>query len=195
MKRIALILPVLALLTACAAPPVPKEQYFRLVADTASAKIERPLDGAVEVAPFAGEGVLGERPLLFTADGGQKLEQRSYAYWTDPPPTMVRDELVAYLRSAGAAEKIVSSELRVDAKYVIQGKIHRLEQAIDGKNGGAVELELSLIEKGSDNLILSSVYKAEEPAEGNSIDAAVTALNKALNGIFAKFTADLAARP
>lgn len=195
MKRIALILPILALLTACAAPPVPKEQYFRLTAELAAAKIERPLDGALEVAPFAGEGVLGERPLLFTANGGQKLEQRSYAYWTDPPPTMVRDELVAYLRSAGAAEKIVSSELRVDAKYLIQGKLHRLEQVIDGKNGGTVEIELSLIEKASDNLLLSSVYKFEEPADGDTIDAAVSAINKGMNDVFAKFVADLAARP
>ena len=195
MKRIFLLLPILALLGACAAPPVPKEQYFRLTAEAAPAKIEHPVEGAVEIAPFAGEGVLGERPLLFTANGGQKLEQRSYAYWTDPPPTMVRDELVAYLRSAGAAEKIVDSELRVDAKYLIQGKLHRLEQVIDGKNGGAVEIELSLIEKATDNLILSSVYKFEEPAAGDTIDAAVTALNKAMNDVFAKFTADLAARP
>lgn len=195
MKRIVLILPVLALLVACAAPPVPKEQYFRLIADAAPAKIERSVDGAVEIAPFSGEGVLGERPLLFTANGGLKLEQRSYAYWTDPPATMVRDELVSYLRSAGAAEKIVSSELRVDAKYLIEGKLHRLEQVIDGKNGGAVEIELSLIEKATDALILSNVYKFEEPADDDSIDAAVTALNKALNDVFAKFTADLAARP
>ena len=195
MKRIALILPILALLAGCAAPPVPKEQYFRLVADAAPAKIERPIDGSVEIAPFAGEGVLGERPLLFTTDGGHKLEQRSYAYWTDPPTTMVRDELINYLRNAGAAEKIVSSELRVDATYLIQGKLHRLEQVIDGKNGGAVEIELSLIEKSTDDLILSAVYKSEETADGDSIDAAVTALNKALNDDFAQFTADLAARP
>ncbi len=195
MKRIALILPILALLGACAAPPVPKEQYYRLVAENAPATIARPVEGAVEVAPFSGEGVLGERPLLFTTNGGQKLEQRSYAYWTDPPTTMVRDELVSYLRSAGVAEKVVSSELRVDAKYLVQGKIHRLEQTIDGKNGGAVEIELSLIEKASDNLILSSVYKAEATAAGDTIDAAVVALNQALNEVFAKFVADLASRP
>jgi ABC-type uncharacterized transport system auxiliary subunit len=73
--------------------------------------------------------------------------------------------------------------------------LHRLEQVIDGKNGGAVEIELSLIEKATDNLVLSSVYKFEEPADGNTIDAAVAALNKAMNDVFAKFAADLAARP
>ena len=62
--------------------------------------------------PFAGEGVMSERPLLFTADGGRKLEQRNYAYWTDAPPQMLRDQLVAYLRRPDVADNVAPSELR-----------------------------------------------------------------------------------
>jgi len=72
------------------APPVPKEQYFRLIVGSDAAAVARPLDGIVEIPLLQAEGVMGERPLLFTKDGGLKLEQRNYAYWTDPPPAMLR---------------------------------------------------------------------------------------------------------
>ncbi len=84
------------------APPVPKEQYFRLIASGEPAAVTNPLDGIVEIPPLQAEGVMGERPLLFTKDGGLKLEQRNYAYWTDPPPAMLRDQLIAYLRRGQA---------------------------------------------------------------------------------------------
>ena len=78
---------------------MPKEQYFRLIAaQRRRSRAPRQLTGGIEIVPFAGEGVMTERPLLFTADGGRKLEQRNYAYWTDAPPQMLRDQLVAYLR-------------------------------------------------------------------------------------------------
>jgi hypothetical protein len=76
---------------------VPKEQYLRLMAAQPAEEASRQISGGIEIVPFAGEGVMSERPLLFSADGRRKLEQRSYAYWTDAPPQMLCDWLVAYL--------------------------------------------------------------------------------------------------
>jgi ABC-type uncharacterized transport system auxiliary subunit len=105
-----------------------------------------------------------ERPLLFTADGGRKLEQRNYAYWTDAPPQMLRDLLVAYLRQANVADNVTPSELRVESAYTIRGTIQRLEQLTGSSNGAVISLELSMIEKGSDRLVLSKTYTSEKPA-------------------------------
>lgn len=192
-KALALV-PVLLLLAGCfgAAPPVPKEQYFRLVAATPE-EHSAAITGGIEVIPFSGEGVMTERPLLFTADGGRKLEQRNYAYWTDTPPQMLRDLLVAYLRRAGIADNVVPSELRVQTDYAVRGTIKRLEQLVGGQNGAIISLELSLIEKAEDRLVLSRTYSAEKPTAGESIDDAVAALNDGLDEIFAAFAADLAA--
>jgi len=199
------IVPALLLLAGCfgAAPPVPKEQYFRLLAAAPSGQApagQAPagqasgnLTGGVEVVPFAGEGVMTERPLLFTADGGRKLEQRNYAYWTDAPPQMLRDQLVAYLREAGVADNVVPSELRVEAAYAVRGTIKRLEQLVGGQSGAVISLELSLIEKAGDRLVLSKTYTSEKPTSGESIDNAVAALNAGLDEIFAAFAGDLAA--
>lgn len=182
-------------LSACAAPEVPKEQYFRLVATMAAGKIVHPLSGIVEAQPFSADGVTGERPLLFTDNGGTKLEQRNYAYWVNPPIQMLRDQMIAYLRSAGLAEQVVPSELRSEAGYRIQGDIKRLEQSIDGKkSSGVIELELSVIDESSDQIILSKVYHAEKPATDGTIDASVAALNAGLQDVLKQFVADIDAR-
>jgi ABC-type uncharacterized transport system auxiliary subunit len=190
----ALLLTTLAL-TACVAPQVPKEQYFRLVASQATEKVAHPLTGFVEVVPFAADGVAGERPLLFTANG-VKLEQRNYAYWTDVPVAMLRDQAIAYLRTAGLADKVVPSELRIGGAYRVQGDIKRLEQSVvNKKSTGIIEIELSLIDENSDALVISKVYHSEQPAADDSIDAAVMALDAGLDDILKRFTADIDARP
>ncbi|HET6156897.1 MAG TPA: ABC-type transport auxiliary lipoprotein family protein [Dongiaceae bacterium] len=188
------LLPVLALLAGCfgSAPAVPKEQYFRLLAAQPTEQAPKKVKGGIEVVPLAGEGVMTERPLLFTADGGRKLEQRNYAYWTDAPPQMLRDQLVAYLREESVADNVVPSELRVESAYVIRGTIRRLEQLVGDKSGAVISLELAIIEKSSDRLVLSKVYTAEKPTSGESIDNAVAALNDGLDEIFAAFAGDLA---
>jgi len=184
-----------AAVAACAAPTVPKEQYFRLVASPAPEKLAHPFAGILEAAPLSADGVTGERPLLYTANGGVKLEQRNYAYWTELPTAMIRDQLVAYLRAAGAAEQVVPSELRIGAAYRLQGEIKRLEQSAGKKNDtGILELELSVIDENTDQLVMSKVYHAETPAADHSIDAAVAALNTGLQDVLKRFAADIDAR-
>jgi ABC-type uncharacterized transport system auxiliary subunit len=184
----------LALLAGCVAPQVPKEQYFRLIATPAETPVAKPLNGIVELPPFDADGVLAERPLLFAADGGRKLEQRNYAYWTNSPPQMLRDQLITYLRSAHAAKHVVPSELRVDAKYVLKGTLRRLEQTAD-PSGAVIEVEASLLDGDSNRLIASKVFRAEESVDGDGIDDAVQALNTGMNQIFhdiAKMVSDSA---
>lgn len=197
MKRAIRLLPLVAVVAvvACAAPPVPKEQYFRLVTAPATEKIAHPFVGILEAAPLGADGVTGERPLLYTANGGTKLEQRNYAYWTELPTAMIRDQLVTYLRSAGAADQVVPSELRIGAAYRIQGKIKRLEQSAGEKHDtGILELELSVIDESDDHLVLSKVYRAESPAADHSIDATVAALNAGLQDVLKRFAADIDTR-
>src|SRR3954453_15199652 len=127
MKRALTFVPIVAfiLVAGCMAPTVPKEQNFPSVAAPAPEPLAHPLAGILEASPLGADGVTGERPLLYTANGGTKLEQRSYAYWTELPTAMVRDQLVTYLRAAGAAEQVAPSELRIGGAYRIQGEIKR----------------------------------------------------------------------
>jgi ABC-type uncharacterized transport system auxiliary subunit len=181
-----LLLAIVGGLSACATPEVPKEQYFRLIAAPGDSHISKPLDGDVEVPPFDADGVMQERPLLFTADGGHKLEQRTYAYWTYAPPQMLRDQLITYLRAAQLAPQIAPSELRIDAKYVIHGTVRRLEQTAN-PNGGTIEIELALLTRDENQVIVSKVFHVDQPTADDKIDNAVAALTDGMNKIFHGF--------
>jgi ABC-type uncharacterized transport system auxiliary subunit len=74
---------------------------------------------------------------------------------------------------------------------VVRGTIRRLEQVVGDKSGTVISLELAVIEKSNDKLILSKVYTSEKPISGDKIDDAVTALNDGLDEVFATFAADL----
>jgi ABC-type uncharacterized transport system auxiliary subunit len=105
---------------------------------------------------------------------------------------MLRDQLVTYLRQTGIADNVSPSELRLDTDYTVQGTIRRLEQLVGSKTGAVISLELAVIQKADDRLILSKVYTAEKPTSGENIDNAVAALNDGLDEIFAAFAGDLA---
>ena len=188
-----ILLPILAALAGCfgSAPPVPNEQFFRLIAAAPAEPAPKKVSGGIEIVPFAGEGVVSERPLLLTPHSGRKLEQRNYAYWADAPPQMMRDQLVSYLRQVGIADHVVPSRLRIESAYAVRGTIKRLEQLIGGSSGAVISLELEVLENSSDRLILSKVYTAEKPTSGQSIDSSVGALNDGLDEIFAAFVSDL----
>ena len=181
-----LVLAVAGSLAACATPEVPKEQYFRLIAAPGDIHAGKPLEGGIEVPPFDADGVMQERPLLFTADGGHQLEQRNYAYWTNTPPQMLRDQLITYLRAAQLSPQVTPSELRVDAKYVIHGTVRRLEQTAN-PDGGTIEIELALLERDKDDIIVSKVFHVDEKTNSDKIGDAVTALNDRMNKIFHDF--------
>lgn len=189
-----LLLAIIGSLSACATPEVPKEQYFRLVAAPGDIHVSKPLDGGIEVPPFDADGVMQERPLLFTADGGHKLEQRTYAYWTYPPPQMLRDQLVTYLRAAQLAPQIEPSELRVDSKYVIHGTVRRLEQTAN-PDGGTIEVELALLTRDENDVIVSKVFHVDQSTTDGRIDTAVSALNDGMNKIFHDFVVLISQTP
>jgi len=74
---------------------------------------------------------------------------------------------------------------------MVRGTIRRLEQLVGDKTGAVISLELAVIQKSNDRLVLSKIYTSEKPISGDRIDDAVAALNDGLDEIFAAFAADL----
>lgn len=150
------------------------------------------LRGVLAVATLDADGLLRERPLLYSASGkSYELQQHDYRYWIDPPPRMLQNQLIDYLRSSGLAGTVVAPDLRVEADYNLSGRIKRLERLLGGGPPRVVaELELALVENSSQRLILVRSYDAEVLADDESIIASVTALNAALSRIFEDFLVD-----
>ncbi len=215
MRRLGLLVLALAGLTGCigSAPPVPRDHYYRILvapptqggaAQSASApsasgqSASRPsaagikFPGVLSVAPLEADGLLRERPLLYSATGrAHEMQQHDYHYWMDPPPKMLQAQLVDYLRASGVAEAVVTPDLRVRPDYEITGRLKRFERLLGGGPTRVVaEVELALVEVERNQLLVIETYSAEVVAGDDSVEASVLALDEALARIFERFLAD-----
>ena len=220
MKHLSLIVLALAGLTGClgSAPPIPRDHYYRVMvappsrsAASQTASIEgaaglgqpglgRPDSGAaivaypgvLSVAQLAADGLLRERPLLYSTTGSAtEMQQHDYHYWMDPPTRMLQLQLVDYLRASGLARSVVTPDLRIKADYEVNGRIKRLERLLGGGPARVVvELELSLVARPDNELIVIGTYSAEAIAGDDGVESSVLALNQALGQIFERFLAD-----
>ena len=198
MKRtVPLLLAAMALfLAACGSPPAaPEDHYYRLqLAPPQNPLAAAALQGTLEIKPFVGDGLEAGRPVVYSYSGKpNELREYHYHFWTQPPTIMLRDQLVTYLRAAKVAKTVVTPEMRVEPEYVLIGKIKRLERIVGTPSKAALELELGLRRTESGALLLLKTYGIEATAEGDSVGAAVAALNRALSEIYAKFVTDLSA--
>ncbi len=213
MKRLSLIVLALAGLTGClgSAPPIPRDHYYRVMVTPSShagtsqaaeggSVLGQPGSGAdiiafpgvLAVMPLEAEGLLRERPVLYSTTGSAyEMQQHDYHYWMDPPTRMLQLQLVDYLRASGLIQSVVTPDLRIDADYQVSGRIKRFERLLGGGPARVVvELELSLVARPSNDLIVVGTYSAEAIALDDGVETSVLALNQALGEVFERFLTD-----
>jgi len=194
--RLAIGLLMVAGVAGCfgSAPPVPRDHYYRVLVPLPVADPAAPpaFAGIVSVVPFEADGLLRERPLLFSKSGqSHEMQQHDYHYWTDPPPNMLQGQLVDFLRAGGFARAVVTPELRVAADYTVTGRIKRLERLLaGGPPRVAAELELAMTATDDNRLVVVQTYAVEEPAADEGVESSVLALDNAVGSIFARFLVD-----
>jgi len=182
------------LLGACTQPELPKDNFYRLQASQPQGAGKQLFSDGIEIERFVADGLTATRPIVYS-EGDTPTQVREYHYhmWTEPPVVMLRDQLVDYLRKAGVADRIVTPELRGNARYALIGKIKRLEKVVGSRPSAVLELELGLLEDRTGKLIFLDSYRVEQTATSDSVGDAVIALNQSLSEILARFVADLRA--
>ncbi len=186
-------------LAACSQPPLPRDHFYRLLiappkADKAVQAAPR-FKGTLEVARFVAEGITAKLPIVYS-DAANPNEVMAYTYhmWTEAPEDMLSGQLVNYLRAAKIADTVVTPESRIDAAYIVSGRIKRFERITGATPKGLVFLELSLRKRKDNKLVYMNTYRAEVDASEDGVGGAVAALNKGVTQIFARFTADIAGK-
>lgn len=181
------------MLAACAQPPVPQDHFYRLQFGTPTGRLQTPpLSGTLEVASFRAEGLTGGRPIVFT-DPEKPFEVNEYHYhfWTAPPPDMLHDGLVTYLRASGVADQVVTPQLRLEPEYVLTSTIRRLEQVRGRPTKVAADFEFALRGRRDERVLLVKSYAVEKDAAGPSVPDAVAAMNGAVMEIYERLAADI----
>ena len=184
------------LLAGCfgSAPPVPRDHYYRLLVPAPDQQTRDPLlPGVTTVELLQADGLLRERPLLYSESGeSYELLQHNYHYWNDAPPRMLQDQMVAYLRHSGVAGMVVSPDMRIRSDYQVGGKVKRLERLIGGGPPRVfVEIEFALLRVSDEQVLVVDSYSAEEAAANDSVEAAIVALNRATARVFERFLAQV----
>ncbi|RAU21706.1 ABC transporter [Paramagnetospirillum kuznetsovii] len=187
--RFFFLLPLLAL-AACAGPAAPPDNYYR-IEPAAAPRLAKPvLTGALEVDRLAADGALTERAIAFSAKDGGPLAHYKYDYWSEPPALMIQDRLAAFLTKAGAADRVVTPDLRVLADWSLRGKVRRFEQLAD-RSMVSIEIQLSVVSARDGTLVLLETYDAQTPTDSDTVTTVAAAMEKGVSDIFARFLADL----
>lgn len=191
--RIAGVVSVLLVLglTACASSAPPRENYYRLDVGhaTASAYPAPILPGVLEVSRPDSDGVLADRALAYQLPDGA-FARYSYDLWSNSPAELLQQALADRLRDLGAAEQVVTPEMRVPPQWMVRGRLSRFEYRPDSGKVFA-RLQLSVISARDGTLVLLNTYESEQPVPVPGPENAIRALDRAADDIFARFTADL----
>jgi ABC-type uncharacterized transport system auxiliary subunit len=177
----------------CASGPAPRDHFYR-VNVAASAPLASPaLPGVLEVDRLRVEAIAqGRRMLYRDASLPNVIGQHSYHFWADPPGVMLQDQLVGYLRTAGAAKGVVMPGIHVDSDFTLKGRLARMERHIgSGAPRIVIEIEFVLLGSRGRKPLLHETYLEERTVSGDTVGAAVTAYDDALAAIFQRLLADV----
>jgi len=178
----------------CLSGPAPPDRFYRLEVPDSAARLELPrLGGRLLVDSIRGDGMTLERLMLYRdASDPSQVKREGYDQWVDSPPVMVQRAVVKFLRSANAAEIVITPEMRLDADFHLGGRVNRFELLVgEGTPRATIELEFSLVRLEDRELLLLETYREEEDIGGSGVGGSVEAFSQALHRILERLTLDL----
>lgn len=190
MKRWAWVL----VLAGCAGE-APVDHFYRLAVAPPLQVLERPLlDGVLLVEPPRAEGLLRDRELVHSRrDAPLELDRYRYHLWQDPPAALMQRELMAFLRQAGVARRVIAPEERTAPDFVLEGRLRRMEQLLGEPARVHLILELTL-RHGQGGVIHQGQYAWERELEAGAPGEAVAVINQGVGEVFQRFLREWRAR-
>lgn len=195
MIRVVSVLLALAL-AGCfgSSPPVPDDQFYRLPVGVPAQRHDVPaLDGVVMVERPRATAVHAVRALAYSEDEQQlRLSHYHYHHWADPPPMLLQQALVDFLRASNLVTTVTADAGRLELDYRISSVLRRFERqkTADGWKA-AVTLELRADAARGDRPLLLREYAALAPIRGERMEDTVQAFGAASQDVFTRFVADL----
>ena len=194
--RLALSALVSLVLSGCASGRAPEVHYYRLEADAPTPLSAPVFPGVLQVERPRADALTGQRGLVqrrADAGGGPPhLHRYAHQRWADPPPMMLEEEIASWLRAAGVADRVIDSQLRTPADYVLYTRLAALEQ-LHEPPGIVLALELTVVRAADEAVVLQQSYRIEEPIARDGVPYAVVAYDEALTRVLTRFLEDAAA--
>jgi ABC-type uncharacterized transport system auxiliary subunit len=191
---IPLVVTMMMIQSGCLSGPAPPDRFYRLEIPDAAARLELPrLPGRLLVDSVRGDAMTRERRMLYrNASDPSQVKREAYDSWVDPPPLMVQRAVVAFFRSANAAEVVITPEMRLDADFRLGGRVDRFERLVgQGSSRATIELEFTLVRVEDRKPLLLETYREHEDVAGSGAGDSVEAFSRALHRILERLVLDL----
>ena len=174
---LALVLALTGLAGCGSATPLRPDRFYRLDATPPVNPEGRPAPGIVLVNDLSARGFLGARQILYRTRAEPLITQRYEEWlWEEPPNSALARTLVSALRAAKVFEFVVVPTERARADYLLGGELERFEHLpTDQPPRVAATLHLALVRADNRGAMVSRTYSGEEPVDGSTPDAMVTA--------------------
>lgn len=176
----------------------PSQDYFyRLhVPDPTTHFDPSPLQGTLQVTRPRADALTSERHLVYRKESStSQLNHHAYHRWVDSPTLLLQQEMTQFLRKAGLAQQVVTTEMRATVDYALSCRIARLERVIDQSPRVILELELGITSMKDRRTLLLRTYREEELTTDLEVGTSIEAYNQALSTILHRFITDASKLP
>lgn len=173
---------------------IPADKFYRLSieAKVPSSYKSIPINGKLAISRFSTDALHSERPMLYSSDNsGLVLNQYHYHHWIDSPANMIQEQMVRYFKDSGASGNVYTTGTSHDYEYLLKGKIFRFESVISTSSRVDIEMEITLLKKTGQEIVLTRRYKKEIPVNGDSMHEVVINFNSGLSEIFDSILKDI----
>ncbi len=183
------------MLSACGTPDkVPEDRFYRLSWLTTEQQAETEIDGALFIGPVTAYDVYRDRAIAYSPpEEPGSLQHHHYHFWIAPPPELVREQLVDYLRKTGIASVVtVDSPGRGQQGTRLAARLTHFERVLhpNGNVSFAVGLHVTLEYEGKTRL--RQHYDGTTTAADSTFPASVRAADEGLAQIYRELASDIA---
>ena len=173
---------------------VPDDHFYTLPEVRADMGNVTITEGTLAVDKVLAYGLYKERSLLYVLSNKPlELQRYHYRHWAHSPGYLIRENLLAYLRTGNWAQKVIRYKSGAKVDKIINGRLLRFERIVDQEKVSIMaSLELQLCD-GNSHMppLINNTYSARVNAADSSIYATVEAYGKALQQIYDGFINDI----
>lgn len=183
--RALISLTLAGLLGACSLLPKaqPIDTYLLPPSTLASQATGTPLTRTLSIArPQASQAL--DSPRIAVVPEGNRISSYKGARWADPAPSLLRDRLLAVLRTDGRFQALVSDEQRLHSDLELLGNLLSFQSEYrDGQPHAVIRLDAQLVDSASRRILASRRFEVSQRSSDAQVASLVAAFGTASDNL------------
>ena len=182
------------LLTACSVlPDAPQVALHDPVTHFAAVKNPQPVNWSLSLARTQVSGPLAT-PSILVRPTPDQIEVYPAAQWSEPPAVLLEHALMQALEADGRIVAISRVGTGLSHDFELEGQLRAFQMDVHAGPTAVLRVKYDLIGVRDGRVLASRVFEHEQPADGRSVEAAVSALTASLESLMPQVVAWIVAQ-